>query len=79
MNDSNWHEQLRSAAVDYPVIKKVALLDKEDRSGSSCQEDVNEGTSIKSINVALALSTDSQLFLIEKGEEAATEYQQDKK
>ena len=76
MNDTNWREQLRSAAVDYPATKKVALLDEEDNSASSNQKDVNEGTSIKAIDVALALSRDLQLFLIEKGEEAAAEYQQ---
>ena len=51
------------------------MLDEEENSDSSDDEDVNGGTSIKSIAVALTLSRDLQLFLIQKGEENAAEYQ----
>ena len=52
------------------------MLDEEDNSDSSDHKDVNEGTSIKSIDVALMFSRDLQLFLIQKGEANAAEYQQ---
>ena len=73
ITDANWHEQLRSAAVDSTVAKRVELHEDSDSSGD---EDDSEHSSITTIDTAMTLTRDLQLFLLEQGEENAAEYLQ---
>ena len=72
-NEGNWKEILREEAIaDCSQSKKPAL---EEDDESSDEEDV-QCTSIRSLDVAMTLSKDLLLYLIERGEEDVAEHQQ---
>ena len=71
---SDWRERLRAEVVTDGSPPKKATIEKENTSDSSDEE--VECTSIRSLDVALTLSKDLLLFLVEKGEEEAAENQQ---
>ena len=70
-SESNWREGLQAEA-----ITNCSQTKKEDEDNSDSSDEEVECTSIKSLDVALTLSNDLMLFLVEKGEEEAAENQQ---
>ena len=57
-------------------VLKFAIINDHDDESSEEEEEEPEISSITSVDVAMALSKDLLLFLLDKGQEEAAQYQQ---
>lgn len=73
-SEGNWRERMR-ADVCSNAAKRPAL-DGNESTCSEEEEEEPEVSSITSVDVAMLLSKDLLLFLLDKGQEQAAEYQQ---